>query len=81
MKTILFTSLAAFGLLVSATASNTSADAKTPPSKTCIVSGNTLGSMGPAITKTHEGKKVKFCCKPCVAKFQKNPGKYLEGRQ
>jgi len=47
------------------------------PAKTCVVTGNELGSMGPVVSKKHEGKTVKFCCKPCVAKFQKNPGKYL----
>lgn len=47
------------------------------PKSTCIVSDNKLGSMGSPITKVHEGQEVKFCCKPCVKKFEKNPAKYL----
>lgn len=43
----------------------------------CIVSDNKLGSMGRVITKTYGDQEVKFCCKPCVGKFEKNPQKYL----
>lgn len=53
------------------------APAKPYTLKECIVSGNELGSMGKVVTKTHEGQEVKFCCKPCVKKFDKNPAKYL----
>jgi hypothetical protein len=45
--------------------------------ETCIVSDNKLGSMGAPVTKTYGDQEVKFCCKPCVGKFEKNPGKYL----
>lgn len=48
------------------------------PLNTCIVSDNTLGSMGKVIVKKHEGKEVKFCCKPCVKKFDKDPAKFLK---
>ncbi|MBL9152873.1 MAG: hypothetical protein JNK37_10320 [Verrucomicrobiales bacterium] len=47
------------------------------PLKTCIVTDNELGSMGRAVTKVYDGQEIKFCCKPCVAKFEKNPAKYL----
>lgn len=47
------------------------------PLKTCIVSGNDLDSMGEQTSIVHEGHVIKFCCQPCVAKFQKNPAKYL----
>ena len=53
------------------------APSKSYPLKECIVSGNELGSMGKVITKSHEGQEVKFCCKPCVKKFDKAPVKYL----
>ena len=37
--------------------------------------------MGGAIDKNifveYQGKKVYFCCKECVAKFQADPQKYL----
>jgi len=45
--------------------------------KTCLVSGNELGSMGKPITKFYEGKEIKLCCKPCIKKFEANPAKYL----
>jgi YHS domain-containing protein len=51
--------------------------AKSYPLDTCVVSGNKLGSMGKVITKTHEGQEVKFCCKPCIKKFDKDPAKYV----
>ena len=51
--------------------------AKPYPLKVCIVSGNDLDSMGGPITKVHEGQEIKFCCKPCIKKFDANPAKYL----
>jgi len=45
--------------------------------KYCVVTDNKLGSMGKVITKVYGDQQIKFCCKPCVAKFEKNPGKYL----
>lgn len=53
------------------------ADVKPYPLETCIVSGNKLGSMGKVIVKVHEGQEIKFCCKPCIKKFDANPAKYL----
>jgi len=47
------------------------------PFDTCIVTDNELGSMGDPITLVHEGREVKFCCAPCVRKFNANPEKYL----
>lgn len=54
------------------------AEVKPYPSDICIVSGNKLGSMGTPVTIVHNGQEVKFCCKPCVAKFNRNPEKYLK---
>ena len=53
------------------------ADIKPYKLKVCIVSGNELGSMGKVITKVHDGQEIKFCCKPCIKKFDANPAKYL----
>ena len=47
------------------------------PLKTCIVTDNALGSMGDERRIVHNGQEIKFCCKPCIAKFKKNPEKYL----
>lgn len=51
--------------------------AKPYPLKYCVVTGNELGSMGKVITKVYGDQQIKFCCKPCVGKFEKNPKKYL----
>jgi hypothetical protein len=47
------------------------------PLKTCIVTGNELGSMGKVVTKVYEAQEIKFCCKPCVKKFDKEPAKFV----
>jgi hypothetical protein len=79
MKNILTRTLTTIAMLGIFCAVPSMADNIKPyPKKTCVVSGNKLGSMGPVVTKTHESQQVKFCCKPCVAKFNKNPGKYLQ---
>lgn len=39
---------------------------------TCAISGEQLDSMGDAIVKTYDGREVKFCCKMCVPKFEKD---------
>lgn len=49
------------------------------PLKTCIVTGNELGSMGDDQSFVYQGQEIKVCCEPCVAKFHKNPQKYLAG--
>ena len=56
--------------------------ASAPAAATCPVSGEELGSMGDSYEYIHkeEGKPdrvVKLCCKMCVAKFKKDPAKYL----
>jgi len=45
---------------------------------TCIVSGEKLGEMGDPVVTVYQGQEIKFCCKSCVPKFEKNPEKYLE---
>ena len=47
------------------------------PLKTCIVTGSKLGSMGTIVTKVYEGQEIKFCCNPCVKKFDKQPSKFV----
>lgn len=51
---------------------------KTYPLKTCVVSGEELGSMGKPIEYLHGNKLVRFCCEGCVAPFEKDPQKYLD---
>lgn len=56
----------------------TDAAAKPYPLKTCIVSDNDLDSMGEQASFVYQGQTIKVCCKPCIAKFEKNPAKYLK---
>ncbi len=71
MKAIL-TLVAVSALLLTAASA-----AKRYPLDHCLVTDNELGSMGKIITKVYDGQQIKFCCKPCVGKFEKNPAKYL----
>ena len=48
---------------------------------TCPVSGEKVGEMGPPVSIDYQGKKVSFCCDSCIAKFQKDPAKYLSKQQ
>ena len=76
MKTIM--TLMASAFLASCAGTGTTASGVKPyPKDTCIVSDNKLGSMGTPVTKFYADQEVKFCCKPCVAKFEKDPQKYL----
>ena len=47
------------------------------PLKVCVVSGEELGGMGEPYVHQHEGTTVKFCCKPCLKKFNEDPESYL----
>ena len=76
MKTIMTLVASAFLASCAGTAT-TAGDVKPYPKNTCIVTDNALDSMGDMQTIVHEGQAVKFCCEPCVAKFKKNPAKYL----
>jgi hypothetical protein len=53
------------------------------PMTTCIVSGDKLGEMGSPVDYVYKqpGKPdrlVRFCCKDCIADFEKDPVKYLQ---
>lgn len=76
---------AAPGELVTPTDKDTTwlADARAAyPLKTCLVSGEELGGMGKPADYIYRqagqpDRLVRFCCKMCVAKFKKEPAKYL----
>lgn len=46
--------------------------------KTCVVSGDELGSMGPPLKVVRGGQSALICCKGCLKKIQANPDKYLK---
>jgi hypothetical protein len=55
-----------------ATPGSTSSSVKPYTKDMCALSDNKLGSMGPVVTKVYGNQEVKFCCQPCVKKFEKN---------
>lgn len=44
--------------------------------ETCIVADTQLGSMGEPVSRVHDGQEFKFCCAPCVQKFEADPERY-----
>ncbi len=72
--------LAVFATIGSAADAKPGADAKVTTHytlDTCIVSGDKFGGeMGEPIVKVYDGREVKFCCKDCVPKYEKDPAKY-----
>jgi len=75
---------AAIALCAFACNSTQPKDAVEPyPLQTCLVSDNTLGSMGDPVGLIFEGRQLMFCCAPCVVEFEENPSGHLakiEGR-
>ena len=59
-------------------AADPAATPKPDPLKTCVVSGDTLGSMGKPYVFVYEGQEIKLCCKTCKADFDKDPSKYVK---
>lgn len=48
------------------------------PLKTCLVSGEELTSMGKPAVINYQGQEIKFCCKDCMKKFNKDPREFLK---
>lgn len=46
--------------------------------KTCPVSGEEIGEMGPGVQVEYKGKIYNLCCSGCVADFNKDPEKYVK---
>ena len=51
------------------------ASAGSYPLTKCVVSGEDLGDK--PYVFVHNGQQVKLCCKDCLAKFDKEPEKYM----
>lgn len=54
-----------------------SASSQSYPLETCVVSGETLGSMGSPIEVQVEGRTVLLCCSGCEASLRDDPEPYL----
>ena len=48
------------------------------PLERCLVTDDDLDEMDERVATVHEGQVFEFCCKPCLRKFHKNPGKYVK---
>lgn len=48
------------------------------PLKKCLVSDEPLDEWDDLQTIVYQGQEMKFCCKMCLKKFNKDPEKYLE---
>jgi YHS domain-containing protein len=48
------------------------------PLETCLVTGDDLDEMDERVATVYDGQVFEFCCKPCLKKFNKNPGKYVK---
>jgi YHS domain-containing protein len=74
--------LALFAFLAAVVAADPPAPAagaaKAYPLTTCIITGEKLGSMGPEVPKVYDGQEVKFCCKGCIKKFEKDSAGYVK---
>jgi hypothetical protein len=49
----------------------------TYPLQTCVVRGNTLGSMGNPAEVILAGRLVRLCCAPCEKELRANPARYI----
>ena len=92
MKSLRFSALFAALLLAAPGAFAAEGSAKTAaadpakaayPLTTCVVSDETLGDMGAPVDYIYKEKGkpdrlVRFCCKMCIPKFEKDPAKYLK---
>jgi len=47
------------------------------PLKTCVVSGEELGSMGKPVVWVRERQEVRLCCKGCMKEFEAQSKQYL----
>lgn len=76
MKSFSWTAL--FALIPLAIDLRPSASDSMYPLDTCPVSGKKLGSMGEPVTQDYKGREIRFCCKECPAKFEKDPESFLK---
>ncbi|MES2924449.1 MAG: YHS domain-containing protein [Verrucomicrobiota bacterium] len=77
MKTTIITAAIALLLAVSCKPAKTETTQVAASAEKCIVSGETLGEMGKPFEYVYQGQTLKFCCKSCVPKFEKEPAKFL----
>lgn len=78
--TVLFVSLSAGPLIARPDdkhADQKSEEAKPYPVTKCLISGESLGSMGKPHVLAADGQEIKFCCKSCVKEYEQDKPGYL----
>lgn len=83
--TILLVSLVTTGVLANAVYAQKENRPDAPPTQvkeerhgdpyylsTCPVTGEKLGGMGEPAIKIYDGREIRFCCKGCISKFEKD---------
>ena len=79
MKTVVLFFVVGFMSLAACSKAGAEAVPKDYPLKTCVISGEELGSGGMTPFKmTHQGTDVWLCCKHCDKKFLKDPAKFAQ---
>ena len=48
---------------------------KQPVNQICPVMGN---EVDPDVFVDHEGRRIGFCCPPCIPTFKADPAKYIK---
>ncbi|MFH1312354.1 MAG: YHS domain-containing protein [Candidatus Eisenbacteria bacterium] len=48
------------------------------PLDTCVVSGDTLGTMGDPVDRVYDNRLARLCCAGCIHKFEKQPDQYMK---
>lgn len=70
----LLTFLVGAGLCLTPLIPTFAEDGKPVLNTICPVSGQKANAK---VTTVYQGKEYAFCCKNCLAKFEKNPEKYI----
>lgn len=75
MKLLQKTSVTVVLLVGLALAFSAAAFAKEPNQTKCPVLGNPVSKK---VYTDYNGKRIYFCCPPCIKEFKKNPEKYMK---
>jgi hypothetical protein len=62
----------------SAPAASVTPEVRSYPLEVCVVSGEELGTMGEPYVHVHGNREIKFCCRPCLKEFDRDPEGYVQ---
>jgi YHS domain-containing protein len=73
---LLLAGVAGFVIAEDAEKAPATAPSTQPVNQNCAVMNDEKAD--PEVTTVHEGRTIAFCCKECIATFEKDPEKYLK---